>query len=89
MLAPGRTIDEEKATRNITDLGLLKRADDIKNSYQMPPRLNLKTLSYLIEEVIFCEDARVQAVAIRDSLEEEIEKTNERNLKKKETKKEK
>ena len=86
MLAPERTIDEEKATRNIKELALLKSAHDIKNSHQLLPRFHLKALSYLIEEGIFAEYARAKTVAIRDSLEEEIEKTREGNLKKKEKK---
>ena len=87
ILAPKRTIDEEKVMRNIKELGSFNVADDIKDSNQLLPRFHLKTLSYLIEQGIFVENAKTKAIAIRDRLEREMEKTKEGNLKKKETKK--
>ena len=73
--------------KNTKELGFLKAANDVKNSHQLLPRFHLKALSYLIEEGIFVEKAK--AIAIRDSLGKEVEKTKEGNLQKKETKKRK
>ena len=64
-------------------------ADDIKDSNQLLPRFHLKALSYLIEQWIFVENAKTKAIAIRDRLEREMEKTKEGHLKKKETTKRK
>ena len=89
ILAPKRTIDEEKVMRNIKELGSFNVADDIKDSNQLLPRFHLKALSYLIEQGIFVENTKTKAIAIRDRLEIEMEKTKEGNLKKKETKKRK
>ena len=89
ILAPKRTIDEEKVMRNIKELGSFNVADDMKDSNQLLPRFHLKALSYLIEQGIFVENAKTKAIALRDRLEREMGKTKDGNLKKKETKKEK
>ena len=88
ILAPKRTIDEEKVMRNIKELGSFNVADDMKDSNQLLPRFHLKALSYLIEQGIFVENAKTKALALQDRLEREMEK-KEGNLKKKETKKRK
>ena len=67
--------------------GILKSGNNVKNSHQLLPRFHLKALSYLIEEGIFVENAKAKAIAIRDSLGKEVEKTKEGNLQKKEIKK--